>query len=156
MNTTGPVPLIGEGLGSAIVQRTDSPPEWGQGWRAYGKRYTSNLAFNAVRQTISYGVASLFREDYRYFGSTAQGGWRRTRHALVSTFTARNSNGAERFSIASTASVFGAAGISSLWGPPSWQGAGNIAEIAGLTFASTAGFNVIREFLPDILRRPRK
>ena len=156
MNTAGPVPIIGEALGSAITQWTDSPPEWGQGWAAYGKRFGSNLAYNAVRQTISYGVAGVFREDDRYFASRDRGAWRRARHALISTFTAKRSDGVDRFSIASVTSVVGAAGISSLWGPRSWQGIGNISENAGLSFASTAGFNVIREFLPDILRRPRK
>jgi hypothetical protein len=58
--------------------------------------------------------------------------------------------------VASVASVVGASSISSVWGPRSWQGAGNIAGNAGLTFLSTAGFNVIREFLPDMLGRPRK
>jgi len=156
LNTIGPIPIIGEGLGSALAQRTDSPSEWGQGWAAYGKRFGSNLAYNAVRQTISYSVASALHEDYRYFGSPDQGVWRRARHALVSTVAARRSDGREVFSFASVASVAGASSLSSIWGPPSWKGAANISEIAGISFASTAAFNVIREFLPDILGRPRK
>jgi hypothetical protein len=156
LNTAGPVPLIGEGLGAGILQRADSPYEWGQGWNGYLKRYASELAFNGVRQSISYTVASAFHEDYRYFASTDQGAWRRIRHALVSTFTARNPDGTNGFSVASVASVVGASGIASLWSPRSWQGMGYIAQNAGLTFAQTAGFNVIREFLPNILGRPRK
>jgi hypothetical protein len=109
-----------------------------------------------VRQTVSYGVAEAFHEDYRYFGSEEQSAWRRVRHALIYSFMARHADGSYRFSIASVAGVVGASGISSIWGPRSWQGAGNIGQNAGLSFASTAGFNVIREFLPDILGRPRK
>ena len=156
LNTAGPVPLIGEGLGAEILQRADSPYEWGQGWDGYLKRYADNLAFNGVRQTISYGVASAFHEDYRYFASREQGTWRRVRHALVSTFTARYVDGTNGFSAASVASVVGASGLSSLWGPRSWQNMGFMAENAGFTFAQTAAFNVIREFLPNILGRPRK
>jgi len=156
LNTVGPVPLIGEGLGAEILQRADSPYEWGPGWHGYVKRYENNLAFNGVRQTISYGVASAFHEDYRYFASTDQSAWRRVRHALVSTFTARYADGSNGFSAASVASVVGASGISSLWGPRSWQNMGYMAQNASLTFAQTAAFNVIREFLPNILGRPRK
>ena len=74
----------------------------------------------------------------------------------MSTFTARHSDGRDSFSFSSTAGVLGASAISSVWGPPSWKGPGNIAENAGVSFASTAAFNVVREFLPDIFRRPRK
>src|SRR4051812_41140224 len=47
--TVGPVPLLGEAAGAGISQWMNSPEEWGQGWNAFGKRYASNLAYNAVR-----------------------------------------------------------------------------------------------------------
>jgi hypothetical protein len=155
LNTIGPVPLAGEALGAAINQWADSPAEWGQGWTAYGRRYGSNLGYNAVRQTITYGVSEAFREDTRYFASTASGFWPRTRHALTSTFTSRRDDGHRAFSPANVSGVIGAAAISSLWGPPSWRTADSIAANAAISFAATAGFNVVREFLPDILHRRR-
>jgi hypothetical protein len=57
------------------------------------------------------------------------------------------------FSVSAVSGVIAAAGVSSIWGPSSFKGIGNISENAGLSFATTAGFNVIREFLPDILHR---
>src|SRR3954469_797121 len=44
--TAGPLPILGELAGSGINQWTNTPPEWGQGWGAYGKRLGSNLAYN--------------------------------------------------------------------------------------------------------------
>lgn len=154
--TAGVVPLVGEAAGAGIGQWLNSPPEWGQGWAAFGERYGSNLAYNAVRQVFTYGTSVALREDTRYFSSGRKGFWPRTRHALVSTFTARTMNGRDRFSVSNTGGVIAAAGVSSIWGPDSWKGAGNIAENAGFSFASTAAFNVVREFLPDIFRRPRR
>jgi hypothetical protein len=154
--TGGPVPLIGEAAGAGISQWMNSPKEWGQGWGAFGERYGSNLAYNAVRQVFAYGVSVPLREDTRYFASSQSGKWRRTRHALVSTFTARTMDGHDRFSISNTGGVIAAAGVSSIWGPDSWKGPENIAINAGLSFASTAAFNVVREFLPEILGRRRK
>jgi hypothetical protein len=121
-----------------------------------GKRFANNLGYNAVRQTITYGTSIAFDEDDRYHPSHAQGAWPRTKHALVSTFTARHHDGSVGFSVSSVAGVVGASAISSLWGPANWRGVRNISENAGISFAATAGFNVVREFLPDILRRPRR
>jgi hypothetical protein len=156
LSTVGPVPILGEAAGAGIGQWMNSPSEWGQGWGAYGKRFGSNMGYNAVRQTITYTAGLALHEDSRYFGSHAQGFWPRTKHALVSTFTARHPDGSRRFAVSSVAGVIGGATLSSVWGPPSWKGAGNIAENAGISFAATAGFNVVREFLPDIFHRPRR
>jgi hypothetical protein len=153
-STVGPVPIFGEAAGAGIGQWMNSPTEWGQGWGAFGKRFVSNLAYNGVRQTITYGGSVALGEDTRYFASRRSGFWPRTLHALVSTFTARHSDGRDTFSFSATAGVIGAAAASSVWGPASWKGPGNIAENAGISFGSTAVSNVVREFLPDILHRP--
>jgi hypothetical protein len=156
VSTGGPVPLLGEAVGAAIGQWENTPEEWGQGWSAYGKRYGSNLAYNAVRQTITYGTSVAFHEDNRYFASHKHGFWSRTGYAVLSTVTARHPDGRSTFSVSSVTGVVGASAISSIWGPPSWKGIGNISENAGISFASTAGFNIVREFLPDLLHRPHK
>ena len=154
--TVGPFPLVGEAAGAGVSQWLNTPEEWGQGWGAFGKRYASNLAYNGIRQTVTYGASLALGEDTRYFVSARSGIWPRTRHALVSTFTARHANGRNSFSVSATTGVIAAAGISSAWGPDSWKGPGNIAASAGISFASTAAFNVVREFLPGILRRSRQ
>jgi hypothetical protein len=155
LSVGGPVPLLGEAAGAGITQWTNSPPEWGQGWRAYGERYGSNLAYNGIRQTITYGASIALHEDTRYFASGKHGVWNRTGYALLSTFTARRPNGRQSFSFSSVGGVIGASGIASIWGPRSWQGFNNIADNAGISFGATAALNVVREFLPDLLHRPR-
>jgi hypothetical protein len=153
--TAGPLPLLGELAGSGINQWTNTPPEWGQGWGAYGKRLGSNLAYNAVRQTITYGISAALDEDNRYFSSHKHG-FARIGYAVISTVAARKSDGRRVFSISSVAGVAGASAISSIWGPPSYKGIGNMSKNAGISLGVTAGFNIFREFLPDILHRPAK
>jgi hypothetical protein len=153
--TGGPLPLLGEAAGAGISQWKNSPPEWGQGWGAYGDRFGSNLAYNGIRQTISYGASIAFHEDNRYFASGKHGVWGRTGYAILSTFTARRPDGRQSFSVSSVSGVMGASAIASIWGPESWHGAGNIAHNAGISFGATAVLNVVREFLPDVLHRPR-
>ena len=156
VSTVGPIPLIGEAAGAGISQWDNSPKEWGQGWNAYGERYGSNLAYNAIRQTITYGTSTIFHEDNRYFASNKHGFWKRTGYAVLSSVTARHPDGRETFSFSGVSGVVGASAISSIWGPTSWKGIGNIGENAGISFAATMGLNVVREFLPDILHRPHK
>jgi hypothetical protein len=155
-NTIGPVPLVGEAAGAGINQWSDTPHEWRQGWEAYGKRYGSNLAYNAVRQTVMYGISIPLGEDNRYYASRSKGIWPRTRHAVLSTFEARHADGRTTFSVSATAGVVAAASISSIWLPPSQKRIPNIASNAGISFGTTAAFNVVREFLPDLLHRPRR
>ena len=154
VSTAGPVPILAEAAGAGISQGIDRPKEWGHGWDAYGQRFGSNLAYNAVRGTITYGTSVVFHEDNRYFASHKQGLWARTGYAVLSTVTARHPDGRRAFSFSSVTGVVGASAISSIWGPRSWKGLENISGNAGLSFATTAGFNIVREFLPDVLHRP--
>ncbi len=151
----GPLSILGEAAGAGIGQWANTPREWGQGWGAYGRRFASNVGYNGVRQTISYGVATAFHEDDRFFSSHETGAWKRARYALVSAFTARHRDGSRAFSVSSFTAIVGAGTAASIWGPPSYKGIGNIGKNAGISFATTAGLNVFREFLPDLLHRPR-
>ena len=67
LSTVGPVPVIGEAVGAGFNQWENTPPEWGQGWNAYGKRLGSNLAYNGVRQTITYGTSVFFTKTIDIF-----------------------------------------------------------------------------------------
>jgi hypothetical protein len=149
-SVVGPVPVLAEIAGAGFSQWQDRPKEWGQGWGAFEERAGSNLAYNGVRQTLTYGTSILFHEDNRYFASHKHGVWARTAYAVRSTVTARHPDGDEAFSISSVTGVVGASAIASMWGPRSWEGAKGIGMNAGVSFALTAAFNVVREFLPDL------
>jgi hypothetical protein len=155
-SVAGPVPLLAEAAGAGFSQWVNTPKKWGQGWDAYGERYESNLAYNGLRQTITYGTSALFHEDNRYFPSHKQGVWARAGYAVRHTVTARHPDASQAFSISSVVGVLGASAASSIWGPRSWEGVDGIGRNAGISFATTAAFNVVREFLPDLLHRPQK
>jgi len=154
--TAGPVPLLAEAVGAGFSQWQNKPKEWGQGWGAYGERYGSNLAYNGVRQTLTYGTSIAFHEDNRYFASGKHGLWARTGYAVLSTITARHPDGRRAFSVSSVTGVFGASAISNTWEPHSSRTFGNFGENAGISFATTAGFNIVREFMGDVLHRSHK
>jgi hypothetical protein len=156
LSVVGPVPVLAEVAGAAFSQWENSPKAWGQGWGAFEERAESNLAYNGLRETITYGTSIAFHEDNRYFPSQKHGLWGRTGYAVLSTVTARSPDGGRVFSVSSVAGVFGGAALSSIWGPRSWEGVEGIGRNAGISFALTAGFNIVREFLPDMLHGPHK
>jgi len=149
--TVGPVPLCVEAAVAGLDQGLDRPPEWHQEAGGYGKRLANVMAYNTVRQTLTFGMAALLDEDTRYFPSQSQSAWQRTMHALRSTLTARH-HGQEVFSVAAITGVVGTALISRAWVPPSWRHGKDVAASIGVTLAGSAAFNVVREFLPDLLR----
>ena len=54
-STAGPFALVRTGVSAGINQWNDSPEEWGQGMKGYGKRYASGFGRNAIQQTVTYG-----------------------------------------------------------------------------------------------------
>lgn len=151
----GPFVIVAEGAAAGIQQWRDSPHEWGQGGSGYGKRLGNNMAYNGVRQTISYGLAEALHEDNRYFKSKKQSFGGRLFYALESPAVAQR-NGRRTVSISSLSGMVGAAGISQAWAPQSWKGVDNAAANFGITYAGAAGLNVAREFLPELIKKIHK
>lgn len=156
VNMAGPLAILGEAAGAGIGQWNDSPHEWGQGGEGFGRRFGSNMAYNAVRQTIMYGASEALHEDNRYFASGKSSTWARCEYALLSPAMARKRNGKRGVSISSLLGLAGAATLSLTWSPPSWQGADRAARNFGTSYASVAGVNLVREFIPDLIRRLRR
>jgi hypothetical protein len=156
MGTIGPVAIFSQAAAAGLSQWENSPPEWGQGGSGLGKRFANDMAYNAVRNTLIYGTSIVFHEDNRYFASGKSTFGGRVLYALASPVMAKRSSGKRSISISGVTGIVGVSVISRAWSPPSWQGANNVAISAGLTYAGTAGYNLVREFVPDIIRRFRK
>ncbi len=150
-DTVGPYTLFREAAAAAVSQAMNSPHEWGGGMKGYAERFGSNMGALAVRNTVTFGVSAALHEDNRYFASGKSGKLRRALHATLSPFEARHDDGSVGFSYSNVTGTVAAAFVSRAWAPSSWQGGGNIAQNIAFTFAGQMGFNVFREFLPDIL-----
>ena len=64
----------------------------------------------------------------------------------------RGADGTQHFSISQLGSTAGAAFISRIWQPRSTGSAGDGAQSFGIAMGMNAGINVVREFMPDIVR----
>jgi len=156
MSVIGPVPIFSAAAGAGVSQGIDSPVEWGEGAGGYGRRFGNNLAYNAVRNTLTLGASVALHEDNRYFASQQRTFGRRLLHALASPAIAHKDGGKATVSVSSLFGIAGASTLSRTWVPGSWQGADNVGRSIGFTYAGMAGLNVAREFVPDIVRHFRK
>jgi hypothetical protein len=141
---------------AGIRQAEDVPREWRGGAEGYGYRIGNSFAQEVIRRTLQHGAAAVLREDNRYFASGEQGFFRRTKYAVRSTFLARHDNGRQYLSFSRFGGAAGSAFISRIWQPHSTNSAGDGAVSFGFAIGTDVGFNVLREFWPDVKRRFRK
>jgi hypothetical protein len=134
-------------------QWKDDPREWEQGISGYGKRYGDIMGQYAIRRTITYGFESWFHEDNRYLPSGKKGFWPRTGYALSSGIMARHDNGRRYPSASLLVGYAGGAYLSRFWQPDSVNSVGDAAVSFGVSMGWNIGFSVMKEYLPDILRR---
>ncbi len=115
----GPYAFLSAVTVAGVQQARSRPPDWGQGWGAYGQRVASDYGINLVTQTTRYGLAELFREDTLYYRCECTGFGHRLEHALISTVTARRgADGHRTFSFSALAAPYaGTEAAALLWYP---------------------------------------
>ncbi len=156
-SATDPWPFLLAAFGAGIDQAENSFPEYGQGVQGYGKRFgaaytdyfTGNLLGNAV-------LASLLKEDPRYFQKSTGSLTRRALWAASSTVWCKRDNGTWGPNYANVVGNLMGAAVSNIYYPASDRTAGDTIE-RGFTVTAEAiiGSEVI-EFWPDMVRYHRR
>ena len=144
----GPYPILGAALSAGINQADNTPPEWGQGAEAYGKRFGSNFGIAAVSTTTRYALAELFGEDTLYYRCECKGFFPRLSHAMISTLvTRRGDDGHRVFSVPSLVTPY-AGTMTAVYGWfPSRYNAKDGFRMGNYTLLGYAGGNLAREFI---------
>jgi hypothetical protein len=152
-STYAPLTIAGVAAYAAILQDANAPTEWGQGGRAYEKRFASTMAWSGIHSALAFGLDSTLHQDPRYFRSGDGGFWRRSGHALRGTILTRTDKGGETLSTWRLGSAYGAAFLSNQWYPDRL----NTARLGLIQGSVTLGFDLISnmgsEFWPDIKRK---
>jgi hypothetical protein len=119
----GPYPFLAAAFAGGINQAENKPPEWGQGWDAYGVRVASFYGVTLISNTTRYTLAEFFREDTLYYRCDCHGFFPRLGHALISTVTARRGDDGHRtFSFSNLAAPYaGSMTAVSTWYPSRFE-----------------------------------
>jgi hypothetical protein len=142
-----PERLLRSAAAAAISQWNDSPEEWGQGAKGYGKRFASSLGQNAIQQTVTYGLDSALKLDTGFKKSKREGFFPRLKDALAQNVTSRNRSGDRVISIPRFAGVYTGAIIAhETWYPDRYNYKDGIRS-GTTTLLISFGINVVREFV---------
>ncbi len=153
-DTFDPFNWVIAGVYAGVYQAQNTYPQWRQGGAAYAKRYGATFADGAISTYLSEGVLpALLHEDPRYFRMGAGGKWWRAGYAMSRVLITRTDAGKLRFNHSEIEGNLMAASLGNLYYPPGSRSAGDTFEKFGINVVSDAGFNVLREFWPDMRRR---
>ncbi len=140
-------------FGAAFSQADSVPPEWGQGWGAYGERLGSHLGTSLAESTANFALAEALRVDTKYYPCACKGVWPRVKHALISSVTARAGEDGHRvFSIPAVASPY-AGGFATLAWYPARYGAKDALRTGNYNFLDSVGMKLALEFLHPVLEK---
>ncbi|HEX6043711.1 MAG TPA: hypothetical protein VFZ22_04425 [Pyrinomonadaceae bacterium] len=146
-DTVGPFSVARSAAAAGIGQWKDSPEEWGQGMKGYGKRFASGMGRNAIQQSVTYGMDEAFGLDTRFHRSNREGVGARVKHAFLESITSRTKSGRRVISAPRLAGVYtGAIVASETWYPERYSYKDGLRLGTG-TLLAGFGINLVREFL---------
>jgi hypothetical protein len=139
---------------AGINQAINSPREYGQGAEGYGKRYGAGFADGLTNGIFVTGVyPSLLHQDPRYYRLGDGSLFQRTEYAVSRILLTRQDSGHRAFNISEIMGNFTSSAIAVSYYPASQRDFSDLAERAGVQLGFDAGFNVLKEFYPDIERK---
>jgi hypothetical protein len=133
---------------AASDQRNNDPYQWGQGGEAYAKRAANQFGRLALQNSIEAGGAALLKQDVRYVKCSCTGFFKRAGYAVAMNFVTLNREGKYRPAYAHYAGAVGAQYIANTWMPDGYRNWDTTLRDGGVQLAFSAGFNLLREFLP--------
>jgi hypothetical protein len=140
-----------------VNQARNHPEGYGQGAEGYGKRYGAGLADGLTDGLFVTGVyPSLFHQDPRYYRLGDGGFSRRMGYAVTRILMTRQDSGRKAFNVSEVLGSFSSAALAVTYYPADERDFSDVAERAGVQFAFDAGFNVLKEFYPEIVRKFRR
>ena len=146
-STAGPFALVRTGVAAGINQWNDSPEEWGQGMKGYGKRYASGFGRNAIQQTVTYGLDEALHLDTGFQRSRREGFFPRLKDALAQNVTSRTRSGKRVVSAPRLVGVYtGSIIAAETWYPERYSYKDGLRS-GTMTLLTGFGINALREFV---------
>lgn len=139
---------------AGVNQARNHPSDFGQGAEGYAKRYGAGFADGLSDGLFVTGVyPSLLHQDPRYYRLGDGGLSRRTWYAASRILVTRQDSGRKQFNFSEVLGSFSSATLAMTYYPESQRDVSDVLERAAVQFAFDAGFNVLKEFYPEIERR---
>jgi hypothetical protein len=139
------------GFNAGISQAQNQDPSFGQGMAGYGKRFGASFADEAsFRFFKDFAYPSIFREDPRYYRVLHASGGKRFLEAIGHTVVAHHDNNKHMFNYSEWLGTISAVSLSNMYHPGNQHGFASSARAVGYSVLSDMGFDLLREFWPEI------
>lgn len=156
MSTPRLIPLRSSTLDTTLelTRLKTGIPLFGQGAAGCGKRFGAGLAGQASSEFFKdFAYPTVFSEDPRYYRLTRGGNGRRLLHAAGHAFIARREDGTHMFNFSEWLGTSSVVALSNVYHPDYARGFSSAAQRIGYSVLGDAGFDVLREFWPEIARK---
>jgi hypothetical protein len=151
-----PVTFLASGFNAGLDQAQDSDPSYGQGAQGYGKRFGTELADQASSRFFKdFAYPWIFSEDPRYYRLARGSGTKRFLHAMAHAVVAHRDDGTRMFNFTEWLGTASAAALSNTYRPDNRRGFGPAAQRVSFSILQDMGFDLLREFWPEISRKLR-
>ncbi|MHB8503415.1 MAG: hypothetical protein ACYDHE_21035 [Candidatus Acidiferrales bacterium] len=149
-----PVTFLGAGFNAGIDQAEDTAHSYGQGAQGYGKRFGAELAGQAsARFFTDFAYPAIFSEDPRYYRLGRGPARKRLLHALEHVVVAQRDDTKRMFNFSEWLGTSSTVVLSNTYNPDDRRGFAPAAQRVGYSVLQDMGFDVLREFWPEISRK---
>jgi len=153
-DTFDPVTFIYAGFYAGLSQAQNSDRRFGQGAAGYGKRFGASFIDQASGEFFKeFAYPALFTEDPRYYRMMHGATRSRFLHAIGHVVIAHRDNGAPVFNFTEWLGTASAVALSNTYHPGNRRGFTPAAQRVGFGVSEDMGFDVLREFWPEIARK---
>jgi hypothetical protein len=151
-----PVTFIASSFNAGIDQAANRDPSFGQGAAGYGKRFGANFTDQASFKFFrDFAYPWVFSEDPRYYRLSQGNSGRRFLHAVDHAFVAYRDNGLRMFNVSEWLGTVSVVTLSNVYHPGNQRGFAPAARQVGFNITEDIGFDVLREFWPEIAHKFR-
>jgi hypothetical protein len=149
-----PTTFLGSAFNAIQEQAENTDPSFGQGVAGYSKRLGTSYADQAsFRFFKDFAYPSLFSEDPRYYRLSHGTVKKRMLHVVAHLFVGYRDNGTRMFNVTEWFGTTSAVVLSNVYHPGNQRGVVPAAEGVSFSFANDVGWDMLREFWPEISRK---
>jgi hypothetical protein len=146
-----PVTFLGTGFNAGIDQAENTDRSYGQGAQGYGRRFGAEFAGQASSRFFKdFAYPWIFSEDPRYYRLGRGPTGRRLLHAMGHVVVAQRDDARRMFNFSEWLGTSSTVALSNTYHPDSQRGFAPAAERVGYSMLQDVGFDVLREFWPEV------
>jgi hypothetical protein len=151
-----PVTFLATGFGAGLEQAENTDPSYGQGAEGYGRRFGADFAGQASSRFFKdFAYPWIFSEDPRYYRLAHGSAGKRLLHAVEHAVVAQRDDGKRMFNFSQWLGTASTVVLSNTYHPDNQRGFAPAAQRAGYSLLQDTGFDVLREFWPEISSKLR-